>query len=268
MARLISDTALQLNESRLLQSRRRDQAAHLELELNRLTNSWQAAERTYQSLRRLPSSEQRDELRKLQREAGYIDGQIEGLQRKSEQVRLIEDLSAQKEQLAGKIERLNAENERLKAVQSERWNRAYGMIAAEVRDLLRHDLRRQDAFENPGSVEFDFAANRISVDNKSYFSASSRVILKSSFYIAMLVAATKLDFMRHPRFCMIDTIEDKGMEVERSHNFQRQIVRASQEAQHQHQIIYATAMIAPELNNAKFVVGKASTRDDPTLDLG
>lgn len=57
----------------------------------------------------------------------------------------------------------------------------------------------------------------------------------------------------------------KGMEQERSHNFQRQLLRVSEEARSEHQIIVATAMIAPELDDSKYTIGKASTRDDPSL---
>ena len=67
---------------------------------------------------------------------------------------------------------------------------------------------------------------------------------------------------------MIDTIEDKGMEPERSHNFQNQILRVSREAKCEHQIIYATAMISPDLDDEEFLVGRFSTRDEPTLALG
>lgn len=66
---------------------------------------------------------------------------------------------------------------------------------------------------------------------------------------------------------MIDTIEDKGMEPARSHNFQNQILRVSNESGVEHQIIYATAMIAPDLDDEQFLVGKFSTRDSPTLDI-
>jgi hypothetical protein len=66
---------------------------------------------------------------------------------------------------------------------------------------------------------------------------------------------------------MIDTIEDKGMEPERSHNFQNQILRVSNETKMEHQIIYATAMIAPDLDEERFTIGKFSTRDDPTLNI-
>src|SRR4029077_5662972 len=133
--------------------------------------------------------------------------------------------------------------------------------------LLRNDLRRQDSFEDPQVVDFDFSANTITVDGHTYFSASSRVILKSSFFLGFMSAATKDVNFRHPRFVMIDTIEDKGMEPERSHNFKNQILRVSKNAKVRHQIIYATAMISPDLDDEPYLIGRFSTRDDPTLNI-
>jgi hypothetical protein len=66
---------------------------------------------------------------------------------------------------------------------------------------------------------------------------------------------------------MLDTIEDKGMEPERSHNFQNLILGTSKSSPVEHQIIYATAMIAPDLDDEQFVIGKFSTRDNPTIDI-
>jgi hypothetical protein len=66
---------------------------------------------------------------------------------------------------------------------------------------------------------------------------------------------------------MLDTIEDKGMEAIRSQNFQRLIVAISESSKVQHQIIYATAMIAPELNDPRYTVGTASTHDQRTLRI-
>jgi hypothetical protein len=162
---------------------------------------------------------------------------------------------------------LRSENEILKTAQERQLARAKTLIADEVRDLLRHDLRRQDSFENPQRIQFDFASNTITVDGHTYFSASSRVILKSSFFLGFFAAATKDKSFRHPRFVMIDTIEDKGMEPERSHNFQNQILRKSQEAKVDHQIIFATAMISPHLDDEEFLIGRFSTRDEPTLKI-
>ena len=144
---------------------------------------------------------------------------------------------------------------------------ASSKISEEVRALLKNDLRRQDIFEDPKQLSFSFADNEILVDDENYFSASSRAILKSSFYLGFLSAATKLSFLRHPRFCMIDTLENMGVEAIRSHNFQLQVLRVSRESGVEHQIIYATAMIAPELEDEAYTVGPFSTNDDRTLNI-
>jgi hypothetical protein len=143
----------------------------------------------------------------------------------------------------------------------------YDLVEREIRTLLHEDLKRQDAFIAAKRVEFDFGANSLAVDGQTFFSASSRVILKSSFFIGFLQAARKDPAFRHPRFCMLDTIEDKGMEQVRSHNFQRLIVQRSRELSVEHQIIFATTMIAPELDIPELTVGDYSTLDKPTINI-
>jgi hypothetical protein len=72
---------------------------------------------------------------------------------------------------------------------------------------------------------------------------------------------------RHPRFLILDTIEDKGMEPERSHHFQELLAEMSTNADVDHQLIYATAMIAPSLENTNHVVDRFYTHNDRTLKL-
>jgi hypothetical protein len=71
----------------------------------------------------------------------------------------------------------------------------------------------------------------------------------------------------HPRFALFDNIEDKGMEMARSHNFQEIIVRMSEAATLSHQIIVTTSMPNPSLNQEALVVGPHYTHDVRTLDL-
>jgi hypothetical protein len=264
---MINDTALQIKQSRLLQEKRHEAVAALTKSLEELEIEWKRSSQLLVSLQRLPSSGARDRLRELNRQAGYLERQVEDLNEKSHIIQLIDELSTEKNELNDSITRLKTENDRLRASQQRRIEQAYTLIADEVRYLLHHDLRRQDSFESAKRVDFDFAANRISVDGHSYFSASSRVILKSSFFLGFLSAAMKDSQFRHPRFVMIDTIEDKGMEPERSHNFQNLILDASLKSQVEHQIIFATAMIAPDLDDEQFLIGKFSTRDDPTINI-
>lgn len=218
-------------------------------------------------MQRLPSSEIRERLRELQRQSGYLERQAEELEQKSRMAELIDALSRKKEALNAEITRLETINEALRAGQHNRLAQAYTGIAREVVKLLHHDLRRQDSFETAGTVHFTFADNRIMVDNQSYFSASSRAILKSSFFLGFLAAAAKIPFFRHPRFCVIDILENMGVEQVRSHNFQLQIARTSNELSAEHQIIFATAMLVPDLDDDQYTIGRYSTRDEPTLAL-
>ena len=161
---------------------------------------WQIASLRLREFSPLPSTEIQDRLRRLQRQAGYLDRQVEDLEQRAKAIALVSSLSARREELGAETGRLRAAIDSARAAQQGRFEKARELIASEVLDLVRHDLRREEAFENPREVTFDFAANRIRVDGQSYFSASSRAVLKSSFAAGSLIAATKDRPFRHPRF--------------------------------------------------------------------
>ncbi|MDD3181319.1 MAG: AAA family ATPase [Alphaproteobacteria bacterium] len=264
---LINDIALQLRQSKTLQERRQAEAGRLLEVIRTTTELWKSASIRLVDTRKLPTSEAQDILRELHRQAGYLDREIEDLENKASIIQLIDALSKKKVEFNAEMTRLRADNDIRNAEQQKRLSRAYTLVSDEIRDLLHKDLRRQDSFEHAQNIQFDFAANNITVDGQPYFSASSRAILKSSFFVGMLAAALKEPFFRHPRFCLIDTIEDKGMEAVRSQNFQHLMVNISDSTDVEHQIIFATAMVATDLDTDKYTVGKASTRDDPTLKI-
>ena len=264
---LINDTSIQLRQSRLLQENRLDELRAIEGRLRDQSEKWMIVSSRLSSLQRQPVSETRQKLRELHHHAGYLQREQEDLERRARIVERIEELSAKKASLNDAIEKLRIENEKLLHGQEGRYIKARTAIADEVRKLLHNDLPRQAEFGKANEIQFDFARNIIRVDGHTYFSASSRAVLKSSFFLGFFAAATKNAFFRHPRFVMLDTTEDKGMEPERSHNLQREIARISRESPVEHQIIYATSMIAPELNNDTFTIGHFSTHDNPTLKI-
>ena len=246
---LILDAGLQIKQSEQLQARRRERSISFDSHIKKLTADWQKASARLSTLQTLPSTADRELFRELHRRSGYIDRQIEDLEQKSKLAETIQQLSERKDVLNAEISRLKTTNEALRTQQNKRLSVAVTRISDEIIELLRQDLRRQDIFEDPKSVNFTFGDNKISVDDENYFSASSRAILKSSFFLGFLAAATKTDFFRHPRFCMIDTLENMGVEAIRSNNFQLQILRVSKESKVEHQIIFATAMIEPQLED-------------------
>lgn len=267
IAALIMDTSLQIKQSTLLQSKRKDRARTLDREIKDAETKWKEASRRLSVLQTLPSTADRESLRDLHRRSGYLQRQIEDLDQKAELAATVRQLSDRKSELQAAAARLRDTNETLRAQQASTLAKAYTLIAEEVKKLLVQDLRRQDVFEDPRSVNFTFEGNQITVDNESYFSASSRAILRSSFFLGFLTAATKNPFFRHPRFCMIDSHENMGVEAIRSQNFQLQVLRVSKESKVEHQIIFATAMIEPELEDEAFTVGAFSTNVDKTIGI-
>jgi hypothetical protein len=65
----------------------------------------------------------------------------------------------------------------------------------------------------------------------------------------------------------LDNIEDKGMEEERSQNFQVAIVAKSEASKVKHQIIFTTSKLAPQLDKKEYVIGEKYMNERRTLRL-
>jgi len=264
---LINDTAIQLRQSKLLQEDRRTRLAISEAALVELESEWMAVAERYSEIQARPTSKYQQEMSELNRRLGYVDRAEEDLAEKARMIEVVDALSRRKFDFNARLAKLREQIERLKQAQQNRLADASFVISDQVRKLLTKDLKRQDSFEDPQRVDFSFADNKISVDGHTYFSASSRAILKSAFFLGFFAAATQKDYFRHPRFSMLDTIEDKGMEPARSQNFQRLIVEVVEQSPTQCQVIFGTAMIADELNTEQYTVGRFYTRDQPSLSF-
>lgn len=263
---LLNEAGIQLKQSELLQLNRKERLIVLNSEEAKIVENWRISAKSLDEISRTPSSSARVDLRKLQRSAGYIEHEIEEMNNKLSLIQNVEDMTVAKERLNTEISSLNLGIERLKLVQQQRASKSNKAIESEVISLLKDDLARQDSFENPESIQFSFRDNSISVDSKTYFSASSKVILKNSFLLGFLKAALKDDKFRHPRILLMDSTEDKGLEVARSHNFQRLMIEASLNSKVDHQIIYATSMPYEGVKESQFV-GKYSTLENGTLNI-
>jgi len=261
---LINDLSIQMRQSERLQQVRQERLKDMTAKYEGTEHEWRLKARELSELSVLPTTEVRERIRELNRQLGYIDRSIEETDDQLKLAKRIGDLSARKAELEQQLKDLEARIETLKRSQTDRIRTARRAIEKQTIELLKGDLKRQDSFEDPQHVDFSFAKNSITVDDHTYFSASSRVVLKSSFLVGFLAAAMEDKSFRHPRFLMIDITEDKGMEQERSHNFQQQVVRISENSEVEHQVILATAMPSPALDESVFV-GKFSTRDSGTL---
>jgi len=264
---VINETGLQLKQSRLLQTDRLKELSELDIKVAAATRRWNGLSERYKLLNRLPSTELRSKARVLYGRAGYLERELDDLGQKAALIERIEALSKARAQLNVEITSLKEQIEASERRQKEYLSRAYTLISKKTIEFLRNDLPRQDTFSKAASLSFSFGSDRLAVNGEGFFSASSMVYLRNSFFAGFFSAALLESTFRHPRLLILDTVEDKGMEPERSHHFQNLLASLSQESQVEHQLIYATAMISPDLANSEHVVDRFYTHDDRSLNL-
>ncbi|MCW1986384.1 UNVERIFIED_ORG: vacuolar-type H+-ATPase subunit D/Vma8 [Sphingomonas sp. R1F5B] len=264
---VINETGIQIRQSKSLQQERQRELEALELRIGEANRSWSGFAERYRLLNRLPSTELRAKARQLYGRAGYLERQIEDLGRKTTIIERIDALAQAKNALNAEILELNDAIEAAERRQQEHLRKAYTQISDNTVEFLRNDLLRQDIFSKADSISFSFGDDRLAVNGESFFSASSMVYLRNSFYAGFLKSALKNPAFRHPRFLIMDTVEDKGMEPTRSHHFQNLLAAMSEAATVDHQLIYATAMISPELENSSYVIDRFYTHENRTLAL-
>lgn len=265
--KLINEYARQIDRAEQVQRQRADEITSLSAKLKEVTAQWEQATHSHSVVLRNPTSEMRANLRELNQRAGYAYREREELARTTAVISEIAELRKQRDELQTEIDHLDNTIEAGKRAQERRLAQAKSAIEDCALDFLKRDLARQSTFERADRVAFEFDADRLAVNDESYFSASSMVYLRNSFFASFLFAAANDPEFLHPRFLMMDTIEDKGLEPERSKNFQRLLWEKSQSATSEHQIIIATSMIDEELDVPEITVGESYTHDRRTLML-
>ncbi|MNY38568.1 hypothetical protein D3C86_1732020 [compost metagenome] len=133
--------------------------------------------------------------------------------------------------------------------------------------LLKLDLPLQTEFITPKNINFSFVDNEVYVNGSKNFSESSAVVLRHIFHLALLTSSLEKEYMRLPRFLMLDGIDDGGMEKERSHNLQRIIVEETGSYKHDFQLIYATSEINPDYDDTDLIVSRYFNPEDRSLNI-
>ena len=198
---------------------------------------------------------------------GQIEREIEYSVRTLDIAEEIQRLSTRKSELQEEIQKLKDRREALTVHAKKRRNKALTEISDMATNLLRHDLERQAEFRIAQKVELNFRDDAIFVNGKMNFAESSNVFLKNSAIFGMFLAACHDTEFFHPRFVLFDNIEDKGMEVARSHLFQKLIVEMATDVDVPCQVIFTTSMINPELELDDYVIGPHYTHDRRTLEF-
>jgi len=198
---------------------------------------------------------------------GQLESELLSLHKESKSIAVLSNLQDQQFRLSSQIRDLYEAIESKRNKQSIKTTKAYSQIYKNVKKLLVADLPREEIFEDPNEVLVDFNKNTFSVNGRNQFSASSIVYLKNCVHYAIFFASLDLDFFRYPRFIICDNMEDKGMEQERSHNFQEILVDIAKEYKDDFQIIFTTSMISPKLENSPLCIGDHYTQENKSLKI-
>lgn len=198
---------------------------------------------------------------------GGIEQKIEFLTQQIKAVEMLELLKKELAELAAFTERLRLEILQKEAQQKFKFQTALQKIREYTLFILKNDLDRQDEFRRGSIVEVNFHKDSYSLDESNNFSASSKTYFKNAILFSIFFASLELDFFRYPRFILCDNMEDKGMEKERTQNFQKLITSMSERFGKDHQIIFTTSMIADDLNNTPYCVGASYDRNNKTLKV-
>ncbi|USI75372.1 AAA family ATPase [Sphingopyxis sp. USTB-05] len=262
------DLSLQLRESRQILEAKETELQKSTQELKAIRQDLRKRSLEFQSAYELSASPREAKLAVLNNRIGQIGQQISYLGSVRELAEKVAALIAERDSAQSEVDRFTALINRLQHATSGRVLDAMRLVSGTAKALLMQDLKRQEEFENPGQVTIDFADDAILVDGKMNFAESSNVVLKNAALLALLGAAAQDEKFYHPRFVLMDNVEDKGMEQIRSHNFQEIIVNLSRSVATPHQIIFTTSMLNPELDLDQFTIGRHYTKEFRTLDFG
>jgi len=263
--RMQQEIAFQIKESEALLAGKEKRLEELNGQLPPLIEHERSLQRQYDDAMRTVRTSRDQQLDSLLVQKGTLEGNILFLHMQAKAVGVLERLRIRMKNMGSDVRRLEIEIATKKKAQESRKNEAVERIAHYALALLRADLPGEDSFQTPQEVSVDFEKNTFAVDGRNQFSASSIGYLKNCIHYAIFFASLELDFFRYPRFILCDNMEDKGMQEVRSRNFQRVIVDLASRFQVNHQIIFTTSMIDPELDVPELCVGDKYDKDHKSL---
>ena len=198
---------------------------------------------------------------------GYLDRFIEDLNSRAQLADSIKRRMSVRDELNRALSDLQNELEFHLTAREKRREEVKSRISDLCVGLLRRDLPQEEVFQTAEVVDFDFGRNKMWVNERSRFSASSMTLFKNVLIFSLFLLSLEDEKVRWPRFLLLDNIEDKGMQPERSANFQELIAEILSEVAVEHQVIMTTSMISPKLDKSPYCVGPLYTHDNKTLSM-
>ena len=266
-ARMRNELEIQLKESNQLQARRREDLAAATARAGKLTGIRDALATEYLNLTRNYLTEADAQIDRLNSRLGYSERELIELQRERQLAEQLAELSRTRAELNEDITRLKENIVLWRDKRDRQQGFVYRMIQERTAAILARDVHTEAEFTEESDVYFDFTEDRVTVNGKSGFSASSLTVIRNAFHLALHWVSCISPILRYPRFLLLDNIEDKGMTEQRSQNFQRLIAELSGSIGSAHQIIFTTSMVDPGLDEFDMPVGERYSFSNKTLKI-
>lgn len=207
------------------------------------------------------------ELNDISQKIGSLENTFSMLDKKKILVLKVSALVDDKKSIQDKITTLEDKITEIEYILEEKKLNLQKALSKKTISLILKDNGYEDKFDAAESLMFDFTQDIIMLDGQAKFSASSEVVLKNSFHLAILLEAIENKSLRYPRLLLLDNVEDKGMTSERSHNFQHTLIESLSDIKDDYQVIMTTSMINPKYDNSDYCVGPHYRKGSHTLNV-
>lgn len=256
----------QIKESEQLLDSRKTELGDLDKLINELDIKRKQLQERYNSFVETAdpiTAELKDALTKI----GQYDKTLESLREKQKLIDIIDNISKEKADVVKNISFLSDQIEQQEKNREGRWKALQKRISEITIEILRNDIPSEETFAIATEFEFDFSKNRLLVDGRSKFSASSICYLKTAFLFALFMVSLEDNLVLFPRFSLFDNIEDKGSTPKRVQNMHNLIIKYLENVEQDHQIIFTTSVLSDDLNNSDYCVGPEYNYNLKTLNL-
>ena len=267
VARMRNELEQQLKESLQIQDDRRTELDKIADDISRYRFLRNRISSEFTSISQNYTTEADAEIDSLVRRSGYLEREVKEVERERRIAEQLQVLSDERDDLNKNITALKADIGSWIAGKEFRQRAAYSSISSKTAAILDKDIHTEAEFSSESDVYFNFSEDRVTVNGKSGFSASSLTVIRNAFHLAMLWASCVDRRFNYPRFLLLDNIEDKGMTQERSQRFQKTILDISNEIDCDHQIIFTTSMISDEMESSGLTVGDMYSFSNKSLKI-
>lgn len=246
---------MQIQESETLQTKRGIIIQDLSRELKVLKNKKDKLQKDL-SLKNSTVFQNEIYFLNLNEDIGYLKRDIEDLEKQSALAESLKIKIEAKEELNEKITKIKEKIESIHLRNEAKLNDSLRLITDNLKQLLLNDIGADKDLKKIKDIKINFEKNRLFIDERTNFAASTMGYIKNCFSIGLWEASVENSTFKLPRFMLLDNLEDKGIEDDRIYNIQDSINDFCEKSTVPCQIIISASVLNSKFINTNKVIGQ------------